>query len=147
MNCGEARTALPIRRQISLPGGWKPELEKVLLSIEEVELRAGINSCKRAAALYGTTGQAGRAACPERRSRLEDFAACFTLCRPAGTCGTFLLGNSPFGFAAALLAVLGLGLAAYWFINRGKGLTGVELKEAEKALSGLKNELQERRKQ
>ena len=62
-----------------------------------------------------------------------------------GIAGSLLLGNSPFGFAAALLTVLGLGLAAYWFINRGKGLTGVELKEAEKALSGLKNELQERR--
>ncbi|HHU29778.1 MAG TPA: AAA family ATPase [Firmicutes bacterium] len=129
-----------------LPGGWKPELEKVLLSIEEVELRSGINSCKavqqrymeQQARLEGLRARSG-----EADLRILPFVSFFAVL--LGIAGSLLLGNSPFGFAAALLTVLGLGLAAYWFINRGKGLTGVELKEAEKALSGLKNELQERR--
>ena len=66
-----------------------------------------------------------------QRSRLEilplfhSLPSCWELREPAA--GQFALW-----FAAALLTVLGLGLAAYWFINRGKGLTGVELKEAEK---------------
>ena len=116
-----------------LPGGWKPELEKVLLSIEEVELRAGINSCARAAALYGTTGQAGRAAC-RAAEPTRSFAACFTL--PSCWDAEPSLGNSPW-FCRGIACCSGAWACGILVYQQGKGLTGVELKER-KALSGLK---------
>ena len=129
-----------------LVGGWKSELGPVLKSIDEVELRSGINSFKDT-----------QDRCKEKKFRLEGLRAqnggtdqrilswVSLITILLGLAGTLSLGNTPLGFASALLMVLGFGLGIFWFFNKGRNPIKAELEKVEKGLSELDNELKERR--
>lgn len=129
-----------------LLGGWQPELAIILKDLDEVELQAGIASFKEAhreslnkeSRLEGL--QAQRGAGSNLRLLSPIAVAAFFL----GLLGIFRFGNSPWGFAAALLLFLGLGLAVYGVLAKGKLLARTELTIVEKEAALLKAECQQR---
>lgn len=130
-----------------LLGGWLAELEDILKDIDEVELQAGIASFKEAqresqnqeSRLEGLQAQTETGS--NSRLLLPISVAFFFL----GLLGIFWLGNSPLGFAAALLLLLGLGLAVYGVLAKGKRLSQTELNIVVQEVAVLKAECQERR--
>lgn len=141
------RDRLHDRAKDTLQGGWKPELEAVVKSIDEMELRAGIESFKRAEAQCQkddakVEGLRVRAAGRKLPASTPWAAAVLFL---LGLTGMFVAGSSPLGFFAVLLALLGcvLGLAC-WFL-KGGGTGDAELREAENRLAGSRELCQEAR--
>ncbi|MDD2432387.1 MAG: AAA family ATPase [Clostridia bacterium] len=130
-----------------LLGGYKLELETNLKSIDEVELQAEIASFKEVHSKYqnksnqleGLRGQRGSS---YNLRLLPPIAITFFL---LGLLGIVWLGNSPLGFASALLLILGLGLGVYGALMRGKKFKAIELKRVEQEVAALKAEEQQRR--
>jgi len=128
-----------------LLGGWQKELKGKIQEIDEVELRSELLAFKKGEVQYHNKlslleGIKARQGASNNLHFLLPLAGILSL---LGLLGIFYLGNSPLGFAAALLLFLGLGLGIYRFLNSGKKSQKTEVVLAEKEVSKLKAECEE----
>jgi hypothetical protein len=125
-----------------LTGGWKPELSTALGEIDEAVLRVGINAYQKVdrlcdqqeARLAGLLARQGEMRAPKAAPWV---AALLVLLGMTGVLAAG--GRAPVGFAAALLAVLGVWLLVTAWL-KGHGRSVADLVEARSALESLQNE-------
>ena len=128
-----------------LLGGWQPQLEEIIKEIDEVALRSEIVAYKKFAIEYQhKDSQLKGLKALTGETRLADNSRLLALISGTGILLGFLgmmwLGNTPLGFAAALLFLLGVGIGIYRVLFKGNKSTEPEVSIVEQEVVRLKAE-------
>lgn len=132
-----------------LVGGWQPWLEATIKEIDEVVLRAEIVTYKKQEIEYQheLSKLEGLRALTEKvwlDENWRQLAVLSGISMLLGLLGMMWLGNTPLGFAAAILLLLGVSLVVYRVLFKGKKKTGFEVTAVEQEVARLKDECQQR---
>lgn len=133
-----------------LLGGWQSQLEAIIKEIDEVALRSEIVDFKSLETQYqqkdsqleGLRARIGTVGTVDNWRSITLLAGISIV---LGLLGIIWLGNTPLGFAAALILLLGVGTAMYRILLKGKKSVGSEVAVVEQEVARLKTECEQKR--